>query len=552
MSANQFGHRLLRQLMQPGYRRFRQNRGRLEVTQRQRLAGIMARVARTPTGKHFDMSSRWQWDDFASRVPVSGYGDWKTQIETQMAQGDQRLIDSPVMRYQPTSGSSSAIKWIPYTRQFLNELDSAIAPWLGDLYARYPGIRQGAHYWSLSWLPNDMRQQGKGHINDDMKLLSTGKRWLAKHTQAVPENVSLAESSDDSLFASLAYLVARDDLSTISVWSPTFALGLFEKLALWRDELQEVLLFGNWPRHRGGFPGMTAPRSRRGAALLAAWDGRITPAFLSELWPDLALVSAWDTAAATPWAERLRELVPQAAFQGKGLWATEGVVTIPQGDDHVLAANSHVYEFEDVASGNILPPWHLEVGQDVVPLMTTGSGLLRYRLGDRMRVSGFSGQLPCLDFLGRDDGVDMVGEKMSTVAVQQLLSSLRWPAAVSPIVVLASEAGGHSRHPCYILLAESEPGTSAEDSERYARSLSLQLEDGLKDNFHYQLARNLGQLDRARCICGPDVHASYIAACRERGMIDGNIKVEALRSWRGSLPRQFAMSLAMEPREELV
>lgn len=552
MTRNRMGHLLLRQLMQPGYRRFRQNRDQLERTQRRRLAEIVSKVSRTPTGKRVGMSSRWQWEDFASRVPITCYADWQLPIEEQMAQGSPRLIDSPVMRYQPTSGSSSAIKWIPYTRQFLGELDGAIAPWLGDLYARYPGVRQGAHYWSLSWLPNTMRQQGKGHINDDMKLLSGGKRWLATNTQAVPDSVSLAETSDDSMFASLAYLVARGDLSAMSVWSPTFALGLFEKMALWRDELQAVLRTGTWPREREPFPGMKAPRSSRGAAILASWDGRVSSEFYRELWPNLALVSAWDTAAAAPWAEHLRSLLPQADFQGKGLWATEGVVTIPQGSDHVLAVNSHVYEFEDVASGSILAPWQLEVGQDVVPLMTTGSGLLRYRLGDRVRVSRFAGELPCLDFLGRDDGVDMVGEKISTVAVQQLLNTLRWPAAVSPVVVLASDQAGRGGHPCYTLLAESKPGSTPEDNEQFARSLALQLEEGLKENFHYQLARNLGQLDPARCVCGPGVHASYINACRERGMIDGNIKLEALRSWQGHLPSQFVLPKAEVGREMLV
>ncbi|MGA1524242.1 MAG: GH3 auxin-responsive promoter, partial [Planctomycetota bacterium] len=86
---------------------------------------------------------------------------------------------------QPTSGSSAAIKWIPYTRRFLTELDSALSPWLQDLYANHPGTRSGYHYWSISWLPEDMRAQSAHSLNDDMQLLRERKRWLASQTQAV-------------------------------------------------------------------------------------------------------------------------------------------------------------------------------------------------------------------------------------------------------------------------------------------------------------------------------------------------------------------------------
>jgi hypothetical protein len=64
---------------------------------------------------------------------------------------------------------------------------------------------------------------------------------------------------------------------------------------------------------------------------------------------NLALVSAWDTADAAPWAQQLKACFPQAAFEGKGLWATEGVVTIPIDGQYPLAYRSHVYEFEDLA-----------------------------------------------------------------------------------------------------------------------------------------------------------------------------------------------------------
>ncbi|MDX1589265.1 MAG: GH3 auxin-responsive promoter family protein [Oleiphilaceae bacterium] len=539
MSQSAMGHRLMRQLLGPGEWRFRAQRNRLESVQRRRLSGILNQVANSLQGRSAGIQSGWCWEDFAYYQPATDYSHWRSAIERQKADPSQGIIDSRVMRYQPTSGSGDAIKWLPYTRKFLSELDSAIAPWLGDLYRRYPGIRKGTHYWSLSWLPTEMRQQVSGHINDDMKLLGAGKRWLASRTQAVPESVSLAATSDDSLFATLAYLCAREDLSALSVWSPTFALGLLEKLGFWKEELSAVLSSGRWGLRARSLRQLQAPLSFRAARMLRAWDGNTDAGFYQALWPNLALVSAWDTASAAPWARQLRSLLPHAPLQGKGLWATEGVITIPQGDQHVLAAGSHFYEFEDISTREILPSWQLEAGQQVSPLMTTGAGLLRYRLGDRLRVTGHLGQLPTLEFQGRDDSVDMVGEKLSTVAVQKVLDSMQFPAMVKPVIVLGLEQGSDNvqrSHPQYLLLAEAPEGFPPATYRHWAQHLADQLEAGLKESFHYQLARNLGQLESAQCLCGAGVRRQYMDACRKRGMIDGNIKVEALRQWSGPLP----------------
>jgi len=542
MSGDVLGHTLLRQVVRPGARSFQRSCQKLERVQRSKLAHTLRQVARSPLGKIRGVDASWSWEQFAQRMPITEYQDWAHPIASQMASQSSGLIRSPVRRYQPTSGSSAAIKWIPYTGQFLKELDGAIAPWLADLYQNYPGIRQGVHYWSLSWLPTDMRQESGDQLNDDMKLLSLGKRWLTGRTQAVPESVALAPTSDDSLFATLASLVANQNLSVMSVWSPTFALALLDKLPLWREELSDVLATGHWGRRLEALRQVPAPVNLQASELLDGWDGRPNPMFHRSLWPQLSLISAWNTAAAEPWARKLKAFLPQAEFQGKGLWATEGVVTIPQTPtasgnlepDYVLAVNSHVYEFEDPDTGAVYPPWQLERGQVVAPLLTTGAGLLRYRLGDLLEVTGFRGEAPCLTFLGRGGTTDMVGEKISRVTAQQLLDSLPWPAGVSPVILLASQEEGQL--PRYVLLADASAGLDDRHLRSYSERLTDRLEDGLNQNFHYQLARNLGQLAPALCICQPDLHRQYLEACRQRGMIEGNIKVEALRSWQGALP----------------
>lgn len=522
------GHGILSRLVTSSRHRFEQDCERLEQVQRANLARLLRAVAATPAGYRDGVRADWRYEDFAAALPITRYDDWQERIRAQRL-GGASLIASPVQRYQPTSGSTSAIKWLPYTRHFLRELDQAIAPWLGDLYRQFPDIRAGSHYWSLSWVPTSMRGELKGQINDDMKLLSFGKQMLAGLTQAVPETVASAQTSEDSRFATLAWLVADENLSVMSVWSPTFALAMLEDLGRWREELADCLQQGHFGVRARSLQGVRCPRTGVRAALLRQWDGRACASFFVHLWPRLALISAWDTASAAPWAARLRRLFPAVSFQGKGLWATEGVVTFPWQGRYPLAYRSHVYEFLDADSERVLPSWALSPGQEVIPVLSTGAGLLRYRMSDRLRVESLLGQVPCFTFLGRDDGVDMVGEKLSAVMVQQLLDRLHGPADVLPLTLMGVDDSDGRGTPGYVLLAESPHGCTLAERTLMAR----QLEQGLQTLFHYRLARDLGQLAPVRVLCRDNMRERYQQYCQQRGMIDGNVKIEPLRYWSG-------------------
>jgi len=269
--GTRLGHQLLKQLVAPGQRRFDSHLGELEATQRAYLSCWLAAVARAPEGQRRGVRADWSYEDFARQLPLSTYKDYAELITRQREQKTSLLIDSPVMRYQPTSGSTSAVKWVPYTQMFLDELDQVITAWVGDLYHQYPKQAQGTHYWSLSWIPTELRGQTAGDINDDMKMLSFGKRLLAYLTQAAPQDIALAETSDDSLFATIAYLAADPLLGFISVWSPTFGLGLLEQMSHWRAELAECLQRGHWGERTRRMAALPTFRPRRTAAEPLGW-----------------------------------------------------------------------------------------------------------------------------------------------------------------------------------------------------------------------------------------------------------------------------------------
>jgi hypothetical protein len=146
--------------------------------------------------------------------------------------------------------------------------------------------------------------------------------------------------------------------------------------------------------------------------------------------------------------------------------------------DPVLALKSSVVEFEDEA-GRVYACDELNPGSDYDILLTTSAGLYRYRLGDRVRVTGWWNAAPQLRLLGRAGIVsDLCGEKLNDAFVTQCWTSIsNLPARLTPITL---------PHPHYCLWLDTEVNE--------ASALATALEQALRANPQYAYARDLGQL----------------------------------------------------------
>ncbi|MCH7389028.1 GH3 family domain-containing protein [Acinetobacter dispersus] len=510
-------HLILQWFCRGADQRFKQQNMQLEAVQRQRLAQVLAQSS---LAKQHNITD---YEGFCQQFQPSRYADWKAPIQQWRTQ-QQPLSSSKLIRYQPTSGSSEQIKFIPYTQAFLNELDHAIAPWLSSMYRRCPQLAQGKHYWSVSWLPESQREILKGdNLNDDSALLGIGKRILAKFTQVVPSEIAFAAHAEDAMFATLCYLVAERDLRMISVWSPTFALQLLDQLQCHAEEIVLVLANGQWGHRQHSLQAIKAPYAPQRAQALQQWQqaGAIN---IAQLWHKLSFVSSWDTAGSKAWAQHLQQALPFAQFEGKGLWATEGVVTIPYEGMYPLAYHSHFYEFEYLAGeqiGQIIPSWQLKIGDMVSPMLSSSNGLLRYCLDDCLKVTGFFGQVPCFEFQGRRFGVDLVGEKLSPEIAQQVIAMFaeKQVKAISLLAIDTQQAA--KSFYCVLIEGQFSPTKMAQ--------FSAQLDLLLRQNFHYELARDLGQLAPPQCCEADQGWEAYKQLVMHDGMIEGNIKPEPLK-----------------------
>ena len=244
----------------------------------------------------------------------------------------------------------------------------------------------------------------------------------------------------------------------------------------------------------------------------------IGPADISRLWPGLSVVSCWADGNSVGAAASLEKRIPGIMIQPKGLLATEGVVSIPYRGKHPLAIRSHFLEFID-ASNKIHLADDLQIGEIYDVVLTTGSGLWRYRLNDLIRVDGQVGNTPSIRFIGKTAMIsDRCGEKLSEGFVSQVLQKLftKYPP-----------------QPSFSLLAPStdvnETGYTLYVNAKCVPEIESHLEQLLCENPHYAYCVRLGQLRPVNIVqVKGDAYQQYCKRLQSLGQRLGDIKPSAL------------------------
>jgi hypothetical protein len=216
-------------------------------------------------------------------------------------------------------------------------------------------------------------------------------------------------------------------------------------------------------------------------------------------------------------------------IQPKGLLATEAFVSFPLvgKTGGALAVTSHYFEFL-TETGDILLAHQLEKGKNYSVIVTTGGGFYRYQLNDIVEVTDFYYQIPCLKFIGKADYIsDHFGEKLNEQFVANTLERLFNKNQITPtFVMLAPEEDGDFHYTLYLELPNQQ-------TLELTNHLTTELDFALRENFHYDYCRRLGQLGEVRLVQVTRGAEVYIQACQARGQKLGNIKPAILQKSTG-------------------
>ncbi len=472
---------------------------------------IVDRLVKSEYGRYLGVRSVADWE----RVPIVTYDDLPDL---------GHLTSEPILFYEKTSGSRGAAKQIPYTKSLRRSFSQMFCVWARDLIQHVP-FTTGKVYFCVSPKLGSVSELTVDRDSDDPpfdQLTASPKSPFSRGTlrSLVPpflRGVRGDRDDADYLDSWIALLLApflvtlpnaqkiqdpeefksklslrllqEEKLEIISIWNPSFLKVMLDYISANRSTLKSVL-------------------SLERAELLTypeiPWQ---------RLWPQLKLISCWDAAGAADQANALRSLFPNVLIQGKGLLATEAPMTMPliaaQGCVPVL--DEVFFEFEDFGGG-IWRLHELQIGPEYQVIISQKGGLYRYRMGDRIRVTHYYHQTPCLEFLGRSGGIsDLVGEKMNPDFVRDMLQALNLASGFKSLVPVKDP-------PHYVLLLDAAELDAAELDKQLCRS------------HHYAQARSLGQLQSARVIARSDMAEIWAKIRMQKGARWGDVKDEILVS----------------------
>jgi hypothetical protein len=486
---------LLNSLCRLFYQREYQKFIRIKDLKKQQSVKLLTVLRKNETcvyGKKFGFHKIKNITEYQKAVPLTTYEDYLPFIE-KIKNGEQNILTSePVLLLEPTGGSTSATKLIPYTKSLQVEFQKGIKPWLYDLYTQNPELNWGKSYWSITpaTMPKKYTKGGLpiGFAEDSEYLGGLGKRLL-KHVLVVPDEIVQEKNMANFYKKTALALLKCRNLIFISIWNPSLLILILKYI---EENLAELLLDLPWSRRTEAEKYSEAK----------AYD---------KLWPYLKVISCWGDAHAHLYFQKLQGLFPQVYLQPKGLLATEGFVSFPlTGEKGArLSLNSHFFEFISPKNKQIYLAHELTPGQEYEVVITTSGGLYRYQLNDLIEVIGFQGPFPLLKFKGKGDKVcDLFGEKLHEDFLKNIMDSL---GLKDVFYMFAPEKNG------YVLYIQTE------------QSIPHNLDEMLRTNFHYDYCRKLGQLQAVKVFkLTGDPLQEYLRECVRRGQKLGDIKPTVL------------------------
>ncbi|MDR0983477.1 MAG: GH3 auxin-responsive promoter family protein, partial [Ruminococcus sp.] len=215
-----------------------------------KLNSILNRNKHTLYGEKFGFENVKSVADFQKNVPVTTYENYIPYIE-KIKNGEQNILTKEkVLLLEPSSGSTSARKLIPYTKGLKREFSSAILKWLWDLNKNFPKLKYGQFYFSITPQTDNVAEfNGNDNVaefngnktaigfdSDDEYIGGLVGKYVAKKF-VVPNNVKSITDMDEFWARTIGYIKSAKNLKLVSVWNPTFLLIMLEKAKMTGREL---------------------------------------------------------------------------------------------------------------------------------------------------------------------------------------------------------------------------------------------------------------------------------------------------------------------------
>ncbi len=366
--------------------------------------------------------------DFTQHVPLQTYEDFEPYIDRLRRGEHSALFGSrqQVRMFALTSGTAGKPKYIPVTDQFLTEFR---AGWNAF------GIKalmdhQDAFLRPIVQITSRMDERFTeagipcGAITG---LMAASQKYLVRKYYLAPLCVARIDDPLARYYTIMRLCVSVDNVGFMVTANPATPLRLAKTAAQHAEQLIRDIHDGTlWadlevPRAvREQLAPRLRPKPVRARKLhwLLDQHGELLP---KHYWK-LGFMCNWTAGTLGLFLKQFPHYFGETPIRDIGLIASEGRMSVPVQDGTpagILEITSNFYEFIPAGQINQTNPdclrsHEVEVGREYFIVLTNSAGLYRYSIGDQVRVVGFCGLAPIIEFLNKGDHIcSLTGEKLT-------------------------------------------------------------------------------------------------------------------------------------------
>jgi len=401
------------------------------------LHRLLGSATQTAYGRFYGLKPGMSIDDFRKAVPICTYADYKPWI-VRIKSGESNVLwPGRPSAYVTTSGTSSTEKLIPVTSDFIRDFHSVSLLTYHRILFRTPDLLLGKIL--VLGGPSEEMRFGDIPVGSISGVLYNHFPEILNSRLALPPEVHNIASYEEKLYT-ITRLALEKSIRGIITIIPGSLLILFDALNDMANDLIQEISEGSFRRLPTAPDGLEDlirsrlnpnPKRARKLRKILHQDGELLP---RRIWPVRALCTYLKEGYPLQW-EAIRRAYGDLTVIDPGLVASEGRVSvglIPGKKYHTVLPLYSFIEFLPIGLSlkksnlSTVLPHELKEGKHYTPIISCANGLLRYYIGDEIRVVHKEKGIPLIEYEGRlDHTASVAGEKVSDVHIRKVITRLQ-------------------------------------------------------------------------------------------------------------------------------
>jgi len=445
------------------------------------LLKLVKRNKNTVYGKKYNFKNIKSIKDYQNKVPIVSYEDLMPYIERLKCAEQNILTKDKVIYFATTSGTTKAVKLIPVTSERTRIFRRELALWSFFMIRKLKKVMSGKTLYFAGPYLEAYTNRGIpcGSISG---YLAHKSPWFVKKKMVVDPEIYNTMNFDEKT-RKIAIEALQSDITQIGFASPIEAILFFDYISKNKNDLLKTL---KKKMNKKQFERLSKMKEFKPI----------------NIWPNLCLISCIKSKTNQIYLETLKQKIGKndILIRDPGIYSSEGRLSMcleDSGISGIIPAYENFFEFWEQKNGkSIGKPITADLvkqGKEYLVILTTPEGLYRYDMGDIIRVTGFREKLPLIEFVNRNNYLNIAGElaheNIVIESMQQAMKKANVEFRSFTVIPLISP----SRKPRYEILVEPINNLTKIDAKKLLKLADDSLQDNISD--YKQMRNEFGRMD---------------------------------------------------------